>query len=150
MMNENFDLGLFTGAFLGVFIIIAILLIAYAVAYIVALAKLFKKAGIEGWKAIIPFYNRYVFLNKVCGLHWAWFVVSLICTFSIIFTPTVTLAIGYFINAIAFYNLSIKCYKDKTASMIFGALAPEIMTMIYGFGSCNYSKYMPVKPSGLF
>lgn len=58
---------LFAG--LGIFMII-MLIITFAVAifYIIGLWMVFKKAGEEGWKSIIPFYNNWI-LFKICGLE---------------------------------------------------------------------------------
>ena len=32
---------------------------------VIGMFKVFEKCGLEGWKAIIPFYNEYVFSEKV-------------------------------------------------------------------------------------
>ena len=32
---------------------------------VIGMFKVFEKCGLEGWKAIIPFYNDYVFSEKV-------------------------------------------------------------------------------------
>ena len=45
------------GVFAGIYLIFLIALIAWGIAAIIANVKLFEKAGVEGWKAIIPFYN---------------------------------------------------------------------------------------------
>lgn len=47
----------------GLLIFVLLIAIAFAIVYVIALAKLFKKAGVEGWKAIIPFYNIYLLVR---------------------------------------------------------------------------------------
>jgi len=50
-----------------------IISIAICILLIVALWKVFEKAGREGWKSIIPFYNFFVELN-IIGLPWWYFI----------------------------------------------------------------------------
>ena len=55
--------------------LIAVMLVTVLVAWaVVAVAgwKIFQKAGIEGWKALIPFYSTYLLL-EVAGYN-GWFV----------------------------------------------------------------------------
>lgn len=44
--------------------IICFLAIIYIID-VIGMFKIFEKCGLEGWKAIIPFYNDYVFAEKV-------------------------------------------------------------------------------------
>ena len=46
--------------------------VAITIAMIMAMWKIFKKAGQEGWKSIIPIYNTYV-LFEISGLK-GWYV----------------------------------------------------------------------------
>ena len=57
-------IGAILGAFFGVIMIVAI---AIAVVQIIAMWKVFTKAGEQGWKAIIPFYNIAI-LYKISGM----------------------------------------------------------------------------------
>lgn len=45
------------GVFAGMYLIFLLALLAWGIAAIIANVKLFEKAGVEGWKAIIPFYS---------------------------------------------------------------------------------------------
>lgn len=139
------------GVAFGLIILMFIVLIAAVIVYVLGLAKLFQKAGIEGWKAIIPFYSDYLFVCKVCGLHWAWFAALMLITFTAFESLQIAGVLRTFVKAMSFYNLAIKCHKeDKIPSLIFGALFPEITTIVYGFGSSEYDYYQEVKSSGLF
>lgn len=64
------EYALFTFLFSGAIIAIIAVVTIYVI-YTIALWKLFKKAGKNGWEAIIPFYNTYT-LTEVAGLNW-WF-----------------------------------------------------------------------------
>ena len=144
------------GASLGAVLDTAVGLIVLGVAciglviYIVGIVKLFKKCGQEGWKAIIPFYSDYIFTVKICGLHWAWFVLTLLIDLSIISTEGTAIFLRFFVKAISFYNLGLKGHRDPVPSLIFGALFPEVVSCIYGFGSYTYDEFVEVKQSGLF
>lgn len=54
-----------------------ILLILYIVGCIIGLWFVFKKAGVEPWKAIIPIYNIVVWI-KICGKNWKWYIYFLV------------------------------------------------------------------------
>lgn len=53
-MDDAF--GVLATTSIGLIVFFGIIAIAFYVVYVIALAKLFKKAGEDGWKAIIPFY----------------------------------------------------------------------------------------------
>ena len=79
-MDEAF--GVLAATSIGLLVFLGILVIAFYVVYVIALAKLFKKAGEDGWKAIIPFYNVFV-LIQIAGLNWWYFLIAIsgtICT----------------------------------------------------------------------
>lgn len=59
----------FIAMLLGGSVFILLLVIALYAVYVIGLWKLFKKAGKQGWEAIIPFYNTYV-LVEISGLNW--------------------------------------------------------------------------------
>lgn len=110
---------------------------------------LFKKCGVAWWKAIIPFYGTYVFFVEICGLHWAWFVAYILIDGATVSSNTVQL-LNMFVKAMAFYNLAIRCNRDKIPAMIFGGIASPIMTMVYALSNLDYHKEIEVKSSGIF
>lgn len=134
---------------LGFFVILCLLGLLALIAMILGKYKLFKKAGESGWLAFVPFYSDYVFYTRICGLHWAWFAGWLAVTILSVGNIVVT-ALKLFVNGIAYYNLAIRCNRDKTASLIFGAILPGIVEMVYGFSSWTYDKTIEVNQSGLF
>lgn len=122
----------------------------FFVIYVVARVKMFKQCGKEGWKAIVPFYATYVEYVEIDGLHWGWFLAWLFITLGST-QNTAIFALRIFMKAASFYNLAIRCRKqDPIPSAIFGAIFPEIMTMIYGFSKIDYDPTIEVKQSAIF
>ena len=54
-----------------------ILLILYFVGCLFGLWFVFKKAGENPWKALIPIYNIVVWI-KICGKNWKWYIYFLL------------------------------------------------------------------------
>ena len=86
--------------------------------------KLFKKAGKEGWEAIIPFYNSWV-LVEISGLSWWWFL--------LILAPNIAGFINEDIAGLAslastfatfncYYNLAKKFRKSTSTAVLAGIL----------------------------
>ena len=67
--NEAAFLGGIAGSILVAIIIVAIV---FYILQVIAGWKVFEKAGEKGWKALIPFYNTYIFF-KITGMTtWFW------------------------------------------------------------------------------
>lgn len=60
-------------AFLLIFLLILILIGLCVFSYW-GLWKMFKKAGQEGWKVLIPYYNNWVLMVDIAGLHMGYFI----------------------------------------------------------------------------
>ena len=56
----------FGAMFASMLAIIMLPALAVAIVTIIGMWKLFEKAGYDGWKAIIPFYNSYI-LTEISG-----------------------------------------------------------------------------------
>ena len=103
-----------------VFIIILLLIVlVYA-----GLWKVFEKAGVEGWKAIIPFYNLWV-LAEIVGKP-GWFGL-------LVFLPYVGIIFLFYI----FYLLA-KSFGKGVLFAIGLALLGIIFIPILGFGDAKY------------
>ena len=108
-MDDAF--GVLATTSIGLIVFFGIIAIAFYVVYVIALAKLFKKAGEDGWKAIIPFYNVFV-LIQIAGLNWWYFLIAIsgtICTIAKIdgLNYICNLA-GMAVNFFVFYNIAKK------------------------------------------
>ena len=63
-------------------------LVIFAIAVVISW-KLFEKAGVEGWKSIIPFYNLYCYFQLAWGNGWV---------FLLLLVPIVNFVIAIMVN----------------------------------------------------
>ena len=141
-MENNFNSGWFNGILgLGLFVVIIILIIFFTMLtlYIVGRWKLYEKAGQEGWKSIIPFYNDWVYV-EMAGLNSWYFLLLIAGTISVVIGidedisisngafRLITLVGMFFCN----YNISKKLHKD-TLNAVLMTLFPYIMIPLIGF-----------------
>ena len=137
---------------LGGSIIVLLLLLVFYVFYVIGLWKLFEKAGKEGWKAIIPFYNTFV-LVEISGLNWWYFLIAIsgiICSILGIdglnyICNLASLAVNLFI----FYNLAKKMKQQPIGFAVASIFVAPIITMVLGFSSkYTYDNTIVVSPNG--
>ncbi len=92
---------------------------------LVGMYKTFEKAGVEGWKAIIPIYNLYILTVVIAKKPW-WFVI-------LFFIPLA--------NIIVWFMICIETAYRFGESLIFGILLaffPMIMFVVLGFNNDEY------------
>ena len=137
---------------LGGSIIVLLLLLVFYVFYVIGLWKLFEKAGKEGWKAIIPFYNTFV-LVEISGLNWWYFLIAISGTICSILgidglnyiCNLASLAVNFFI----FYNLAKKMKQQPVGFAVASIFVAPIITMVLGFSSkYTYDNTIVVSPNG--
>lgn len=107
--------------------VIWLICIACAVLQIIGMWKTFKKAGLNGWAAIIPFYNNYTLCKMTWGNGWLFFLFLI--------------PLGGIVFMIATYIRVAKVFGKSggfAVGLIF--LAP-IFWMILGLGSGEYLGY---------
>lgn len=119
---------MFTSSLVLVSIILSIILAlgctALVVLEIISLYKIFTKAGIEGWKAIIPFYNMYVLAKIVWGNgNYFWLT----------FIPFGGIVYQY----ITYYKLA-KCYGKSSGFGVGMILLNPFFLIALGFGNNLY------------
>lgn len=140
--------------FAGFIILIGMLIVfivGFLAVYYVGLWKLFKKAGKNGWEAIVPFYNTWV-LVEISGVAW-WYALILIISSLGIFTDIlgvgVLLSIGSFVaNFFVCYNLSKKFHKDVGFAVLL-FFFPFIMIPLIGLsGNYQYDSEAVVSENG--
>ena len=155
MYSSEPEVGFLAG--LGVVaIVLAILVIIISVALlaliIVANCKLFKKAGEEWWKAIIPVYNSWI-ETKICGLKWYWFLIFYGFTMLISFqinSINYAIYMGLCLTSFNYnYNLAKKFGKSNGFAVLT-TLLPIIGLPILAFGSAQYDKDAKTDPNGVF
>ncbi len=102
--------------------IFGILSIIFSISCIVGLWKIFEKAGVEGWKILIPFYNFYIWLKIIKKPLW-WYIILLI--------P--------FINVFMIFIMIIELLKGfqrySLHQQVLGVLFPYVYLPYLGFSS---------------
>jgi hypothetical protein len=86
--------------------------------------KIYEKAGEEGWKCLIPFYN-YVVLLKFVGKPWWWLLMYLVPLVNIVFA----------VWTINMLSKSFGKNEGFTVGLIFLSF---IFVPILGFGDATY------------
>lgn len=111
----------FIAAFFGTFMIIGLIV---SVFMLVCMWAVFTKAGEEGWKAIIPFYNLYV-LTQIATGNGILFLIMLI--------P----GVGWIFNLYVMWRLGMSF--GKSAGFNVGLLLlPIVFLPMLAFGSAQY------------
>ncbi len=110
------DAALNGAAFLGIVIAVLLIVVIVYVVSAIFLGMIFKKAGIESWKAWVPVYNNWVLL-EMGGQH-GW--LSLLA-----FVPFGSLVTAVFMY-IAMYHIAIKFGKDGTLFIVLAIVAPVV------------------------
>jgi signal peptidase I len=83
--------------------------------------KLFQKAGIEGWKSLIPFYSEYIICTEIVGKP-KWWIIYL-------FIPV----IGEFAWFVLIFNM-LRCFgKESLGSQILTVFAAFLYLPYIGF-----------------
>ncbi len=93
MYGNNYGSGAqFSGAVIIVTLIIFAMAVIAMVLNYIGMWKVFKKAGIAGWKSLIPFYNSYLLYQIAMGNGWLFLlcivpianlIISIMCMFSL-------------------------------------------------------------------
>jgi hypothetical protein len=125
--DSNVTLGTIFAVYAGV---IVFSLIVAAIAYVliaIPLAALFRKTGIEPWKAWVPFYATYEWL-RLGGQngHWVW--LSLV--------PYGSIATSVFLY-MGMYRTG-KAFGKESGFLVLGIFLPVVWLFILGFGSDEY------------
>lgn len=149
-MDDAF--GILATTSIGLLIVFLLIIIAFYVVYAIGLAKLFNKAGEEGWKAIIPFYNTFV-LIQIAGLNWWYFLIAISGTICSILKinglDTLCNLAALAVNFFVFYNLAKKMKQQPVGFGVAGIFVAPIAAMILGFSSkYTYDQSVEVSPNG--
>lgn len=148
------------GVFILVLALCTIIPLAISVFIIICNWKILTKAGEEGWKAIIPFYNLYVFYtiatNKttknVCfftivGISALGFLAGMICwipylgwAIAGILSPVFTIANIATAVFVAFLNFGLaKSFGMDTGLCVLSIFLPIIARPMIAFGKSEYT-----------
>ena len=131
-INTNSSKGLLAFSAGMIFFVLALWVVS-----VIALWKLFEKAGIPGWKAIIPIYNQWL-LFEMAGKPGWWALVSLAAVIPIlgIFAGIV----AFVLYIIAALELGKAFGKSTTFTVVALIIFNLIGLLILGFGDDKYTK----------
>lgn len=101
-----------------------LIILSVYVLLVIAWWNIFKKAGEDGWKSLIPFYNTYILFKISWGNGWL---------FLLDFIPV----IGFVTNVIMNVKLS-RSFGHGTGFAIGLILIPNLFTLILGFDNSVY------------
>ena len=142
-------IGLLTGFSVIFILTLCLFIFAGLILTVVGKWKVFKKAGKNGWEALIPYYNTWV-LCEIADIKWWFFLIiiagSLLSGSSIGgLLGLVALVATYFVN----YNIARKFGKEPVGFAFGLTLLPFIFYPILGMGDATYknvkaSQYAPV------
>lgn len=96
-----------------------------AILVVVGWWKVFTKAGVAGWKSIIPIYNIYTIITKIIKKPWWWLL--LLCI------PIINFAVAIALNVEV-----AKAYGKGTLFGVGLSFLPFIFYPILGFGDATY------------
>ena len=143
----------FFAIFAGVAVFICLIAIAVGVFQIVVTWKVYKKAGKQGWEAIIPFYSTWV-LNEIAGLNWWWFLISIsgviVAILGIPGLSQLASLASVLANINMCYNVCKKFNKDGGFFVLL-ALVPVVGYAILAFDQkCVFDSSVEVSNNGFF
>lgn len=140
--------------------IMAICIVATYILFIIAWWKIFTKAGIAGWKSLIPFYNQYL-LFRISGMSGWWVILPVVVALLGAFgssttqtngattanTGTSVIAIIVLIGVIACVVVEIVqivklagAFGKGTLFKVMSVFFPNITSLILAFGAAKYNK----------
>ena len=118
--------------FSGFFLIIWLVLFVYSV---ICMWKIFEKAGVEGWKAIIPVYNSWV-LAEIAGKPGWWGIIGYAGFVPVLgIIASLAAVVLYVIIAL---ELAKKFGKDTTFAIVGLIIFSLVGIGILAFGDAKY------------
>ena len=145
--NEALAGGLIVGSLLAVYIVFAII---FSILVIIAGWKMFSKAGIAGWKVLIPIYNCYLFYKIANVNFWIWLVIpaALVSIVNVLSSSNdnnvwisilAIIALVYMIVGYCKFCKGLATSYGKGTGFAVGLFfLPNVFQLILGFGSAKY------------
>lgn len=108
--------------------------------------KLFEKAGYKGYLSLIPIYSNYVFMCKICGIHWVFLLLRM---FSLLYSGFIYASI--LILSMCFYNLAKKFNVSSKSKLVFDTIFGVVMIFVFSwFKKYEYNSNIKVSNCGYF
>lgn len=125
-----------TAAAAGVLLFLLVFVVATYILTSIMLARIFQKAGVEGWKAWVPVYNTWVMLELGDQKGW-WALVMLI--------PLINIVAIVFMY-IAMYNIGLRFGKDDYF-VLWAIFLPLVWYAWLAFDNSTWKKTAPTTAS---
>ena len=135
---------------IAVAIVFFVIILALAIFLIIAECKMFKKAGEEWWKALVPVYNTWI-ETKIAGLAWWWcpIILGVTALSAFVNLSYVACIAALVISFNFYYNISKKFGKSNGFALLC-TLLPIIGIPILAFGSDKYNASVKTDKNGIF
>ena len=122
------------GFVIGLLIVLSIFILAVSVFYIICYWKIFKKAGKNGWEALIPYYSSWIFFEISGYPGW----LALIGLASVIpYVGFLAVIAMFVLNILACISLAKKFHKSEGFGVLL-ALLPIVGFPILAFSKDTY------------
>lgn len=118
------DSSLDPGAALAIFGVMAVIGIIGYVVFALFLSKIFKKAGVEAWKAWVPVYNQWVFLEIGGQKGWLSLLTILAYIPIINFIGWIGAVVAAVFSCIAAYHIGLKLQKEGWFVILYILVSP--------------------------
>ncbi len=131
-------------------VLYSVISIAWYILMMIGLYKMFTKAGVAGWKAIVPIYNFYILFQISWKKSMFWILALMVIGGSFFYTLSITtmnvmfmylawlfVIIAAVMKAVLAYNVSL-AYGHGLGYFLGLYLFDSIFIMILGFGSSRY------------
>lgn len=137
------------GMFLGIGLFIMFIVAIIGIFFIIVNWKLFKKAGYNGWEAIVPVYNGYI-LCKILGINFWIFMLGIPLGLGFVggFLSAFSEGLGALFDLLTFgYSIFIGIWTSLRYAKAFGKdggfavgimLLPIVFLPILAFGDAQY------------
>ena len=140
------DIALATSAIAAIVVAAAIVALIRYLMYAIGYSKMYRKAGIAGWKAFVPFYNTYN--NYKISWEGKWFflyialgVVSSILgnyTEGVLALVSTVVSIGVIVMVVKQNVKMAKAFGKGAGTGILLILFPGITSLVLGLGKAEY------------
>lgn len=134
--TSNIDPAVYASFMAMVFISLFVILIGTYVVTSFLLGRIFKKAGIESWKAWVPFYSHWVLL-EMGDQQGFWAVLAIV--------PFVNIASLVFLY-IAMHNVSLK-FGKQSVFVLWAIFIPLVWYIWLAFDKSTWQGSVPVTAS---
>ncbi len=106
--------------------------LAAAILVIIGTWKILEKAGEQGWKSLIPFYNNYTLYKVFWEKKWFWIslIPTVLTTIGVVYLVTIGMMALIFVNGFSDYNSSIATGMVSIVGAVLLIIAGGIFSFV--------------------